>query len=141
MGSLHTLTNNYLDVEVWDIDPTQGRGPFIVVQAGCAPGDERAQEKFFLLRRDGQWVDVAYYLTHSEPSGLDEAVFDTTSEVMQVLGDLGHLAKVFRAEISQEQLLAWYRANPGVSPGLPGLQKWVAGYRERKRAQQNERKS
>ncbi|HWH71672.1 MAG TPA: hypothetical protein VNT26_20025 [Candidatus Sulfotelmatobacter sp.] len=132
MAGLRTITNSYLDVQVWDLDPSEARGPFIVVQGGCAPGDERAEDRFFVLRRDGCWVDITYYLVNSKPEALDEAVFDTTGEIIQLLEGLGGRPQVADLKASDEELRAWHQAHPHVVPGLPGIRRWVADYQQRR---------
>jgi hypothetical protein len=132
MAKLQTITNSHLDVQIWDLDPSERRGPFVVVQAGCAPGDETVQDRFYLLRRDGVWVDISYYLVHPRPEAMDEAVFDSAAEIIQLVEGLPARPRVADLKASKEALQAWHRAEPQVQPGLPGLRRWVAEYRQRR---------
>jgi hypothetical protein len=132
MGNLRTITNDYRDCQVWDLDSSErGRGPFAVCQLGIAPGDDSARERLFVLRRDGLWVDLNYYLSLNQPAALDEAVFDTTQAIIELLRGLDAKARVANAEVSEAGLRAWSDRNPSVQPGLPGLRAWVEGYRAR----------
>ena len=61
---MRTISNNYQDVELLDLGSEgEMRGPFLVMQEGCTPGEEALRESLFVLRPDGCWVDVNVYLS------------------------------------------------------------------------------
>jgi len=129
---METLSNDYRDVELLDLGSEQERqrGPFLVVQAGYTPGDEDVYESLFVLRPDGCWVDVNVYLSSGKPELLDEAVFTSAQQVMELLDNLPPEPKVAELPVSEEGLRAWLEAHP---PGamLEMARHWLAHYRER----------
>lgn len=129
--NLRTITNHHKDMDVWDIDPSPDRGPFVVVQEGCAPGDVTAKSKVFALRRDGTWADAAYYLAGEGTGSFEEIMFLTTAEVMELLQRLAPNPSVANVTASEEQILEWHRANPQLEPGLNGLRQWATDFRRR----------
>ena len=133
--TLRTITNHQNDFTVWDLDPSRARGPFVIVQEGCAPRDETAKVRLFVMRRDGVWVDVAYYLAGEGQKKLDQILFLTTADVMSLLQGIGSKPKVADLSASQEQIHAWHLAHPQFQPGLAGLRQWATDFRQRKMAQ------
>lgn len=129
--NLRTITNHYGDFHVLDLDPSAARGPFAVAQEGCAPGDDTARVKVFVLRRDGLWADVAYYLAGGGREKLEEILFLNTSDVMRLLQRLDGRPKVAEVTATEEEILAWHRANPQIEPGLKGLLRWASEFRRR----------
>jgi hypothetical protein len=92
---MRTITNRYADIEMWNLDPgTEKRGPFMVVQCGIAPGDELANEQMFLLRHDGKWVNVLGFDSTGRPQELENLIFDTPRQCLQLLRQLQTLAEV-----------------------------------------------
>lgn len=132
---LRTITNHYLDVQVFDTDPSAARGPFVVVQEGCAPGDDTATEKIFVLKHDGAWADVTYYLAGGGKGHIGEIVFSTMGEVMERLGNMAHKVKVSPERASEEEIAFWKAEHPNVSADLEGLKRWAWEFR-RKAAEQ-----
>src|SRR5215468_3913075 len=92
---MSTITNRYANIELWNLDPgAEKRGPFMVVQCGAAPGDELTNEQMFLLRHDGKWVNVLGFDSTGEARELDELIFDTPRQCLQLLRRLRDLAEV-----------------------------------------------
>lgn len=131
--SLRTITNHYHDFEVVDLDPSRDRGPFVVVQEGCAPGEMTATSKVFVLRRDGSWADAAYYLAGKGRTQLTEIMFEDTREVMKLLQQLAPRPVVANVAASRQEIEEWHRANPQIEPGLNGLRLWAVEFRRRQR--------
>ncbi|MBN9691047.1 MAG: hypothetical protein J0M24_12495 [Verrucomicrobia bacterium] len=131
--SKRTLTNHFQDVELWNINPDatiEDRGPFLVVQIGVAPGDDRQEEKLFALRPDGNWADLMYYFSLGKPDALDPVVFESSQAVMQLLDQLGSKAKVDPVTVSAEQLRAWLDRTQGGNL-KERLRSWLQQYRNR----------
>lgn len=132
---MRTLTNNYQDVEVWNLDSWSGaRGPFLVVQMGVPPGRENAGEGVYFLRPDGSWVDATHYMASGKPELLDEAVFGTTQEVMGLLAQLDPEAKVAETEVDEEALRSALARAAGQNP-MERCRLWLEGYRRRRSGQ------
>jgi hypothetical protein len=92
---MNTITNRYANIEMWNLDSsTDKRGPFMVVQCGAAPGDELMKEQMFLLRHDGKWVNVLGFDSTDQAQELDEMIFDTPRQCLQLLRQLQSLAEV-----------------------------------------------
>ena len=126
-----SLSNDVDRAQLLNLDPTdEARGPWIIVQTGYDPKDDTLREGMFLLRRDGQWVDIAYYFTNP-PHVLDEAVYETTAEAGALLRDMSGRPHVATVEITEEALAAWIAGCAQPKPGLPGLRQWVVDYRGR----------
>lgn len=133
---MNRLTNNYVEVRVWDLEPHDAeRGPFLVTQAGSAPDDDLLRESLFVLRPDGLWVDITCYLSTGQAEAMDEAVFDSTQQIMELLEQLGPEAKVADLPVSEDGLRAWL---DGTAPGteLERLHQWVEHYLQRRRERQ-----
>jgi hypothetical protein len=139
--SLRTITNHHNDLEVLDLDPSRDRGPFVVVQEGCAPGDMTASSRVFVLRREGSWADAAYYLAGKGRSHLDEIMFEDTREVMELLQRLEPRPVMADAAASKQEIEDWHRANPHVEPGLNGLRLWAIEFRRKQRAENRARRA
>lgn len=135
--SLRTITNHHQDVEVLDLDPSRARGPFVIIQEGCAPGAMTTSSTVFVMRRDGSWADVAYYLAGKGRSHLEEILFPGTADVMGLLQRLDPRPVVANVAASRKEIEDWHRANPQIEPGLSGLRRWAEDFRrkqiERKR--------
>ena len=109
-----TINNSFTSVEMWN--PTRGadRGPFLVVQAGIAPGDELVRESLFILRPDGKWVDPMWSRGCWKPELLDEALFPQA--VMELLGRLGPKARWSQPRSVTRELQAWIGRTSGPTP-------------------------
>lgn len=128
---MNTITNNFTDVEMWNLNPGAAeRGPFLVVQRGLAPDDPRMRDELFMLRPDGRWVDELGYLVSEKPELLDEAVFDSGQQVMELLGRLGSEPQMADASVDEQALRAWQARVAGTDP-LQIFKRWMDGYKER----------
>jgi hypothetical protein len=128
---LKTITNHYLDVQVFDADPSKARGPFVIVQEGCAPGDDTCTPKIFVLRHDGAWTDVGYYLAGSGRKHLEEIAFPSMSEVMHLLATIDSTVRVSPHCADREQLASWHAAHPEITADFEGLKRWAAEFRRK----------
>lgn len=128
---LRTITNHYLDFEVFDADPSAARGPFVIIQEGCAPNDDTATCKIFVLQHDGSWADIGYYLAGSGRQHLEEIAFPSMSEVMQLLASIDSTVRVSAHAPAPEELAAWHAAHPEVTNDLEGLKRWAREYRRK----------
>lgn len=129
MQNFRKITNHHLDVQVFDVDPSAARGPFVVVQEGCAPDDDTATIKIFILQQDGFWADIAYYLAGAGKNGIDQIVFPSMSAVMGLLYRMDSKVRIAPFSASPLEIAAWHLAHPGVGPGLEGLKRWASDFR------------
>lgn len=130
---MRTLTNDYLAAEVWDLDPAaKSRGPFLVTQMGLAPGSEGTRPAMFILRPDGRWADLAAYLSTGRSEALDEAVFESTQQIVELFRRLPPEAQVAHLPISEAGLRDWLAGAPPGS-AFEKARRWLAEYRERRR--------
>jgi hypothetical protein len=130
---MRTLTNNYQEVEVWNLDAwSGGRGPFLVVQTGAAPGADSLREGVYVLRPDGLWVDTAYYVAAGRPELIDEVVFGSTQQVMELLDSLDPEAKIAPLDVDDSALQSALTQTTGQEP-LQRMRAWLEGYRQRHR--------
>ncbi len=130
---MKTISNDFQDVELLNINPDatlENRGPFLVVQEGIAPSDERQLVKIFALRPDGKWVDLMHFLSSGRPELLDEVVFESSGSVMDLLDKLGPKAAVEEAAIDDAGLQAWL--NRSAHSNLKEtLRHWLRNHRSR----------
>ena len=128
---MRNLTNFYADLEVWDLDPDRNRrGPFLVVQFGVAPADEQVRERMFVLRRNGQWVDFLYYVTQDKPGVMDETLFASTHDVMELLEQLDLKPQVVDVSVDDSALKRWLERTKGEGPMEP-FRLWLDEYHQR----------
>jgi hypothetical protein len=102
-----SLSNNWNDVHLLKLDPTPGsEGPFAVVQEAVDANDPSQKVRFWMLRRDGQWVDLAVQsILPAEQRRL--TWFDNIREVMALLGSLPtHPAILHHPMTDQERAAA-----------------------------------
>ena len=104
---LQTITNDFSAVRLMDLGSGSSRGPFLVTQVGVAPNDDKARERMFVLRPDGKWVDFNCYACQGRPEVMDELVFNTTAEVMQIMARLTGKPEVVDLPIDEAGLKAW----------------------------------
>lgn len=130
---MRTITNHYQDLEVWNLDPWSGqRGPFLVVQTGMAPGDDQLRERLFVLRPDGQWVDIHYYAVTADPELMDQALFTGMPQIMTLLDKLPAKPEVADLNPDEESLRAWLTRTAGSDP-VARLRLWLEQYKQRRR--------
>jgi hypothetical protein len=129
---MHTITNNYRDAHILNLGSGGERGPYLVTQTGVSPNDPLPKERMFVLRPDGRWVDFNAYACQDKPEAMDDIVFSTTAEVMEIFGKLLGRPQVLDLPIDEAGLKAWIgRQNTG-NP-LEAARAWAAGYQERRR--------
>src|SRR5207247_3434020 len=96
---MRTITNNYRDAHILNLGSGGERGPYLVTQTGVSPTDPLPKERMFVLRPDGRWVDFNAYACQGKPEAIDEIVFSTTAEVMEIFANcsarLGFLSLPF----------------------------------------------
>src|ERR1700745_1592388 len=110
---MHTVTNNYRDAHVLNLGSGSERGPYLVTQTGVSPSDPMAQERIFVLRRDGYWVDFNAYACQGKPEAMDEIVFSTTAEVMETFAKLFGRRRVLDLPVDEAGLKAWIEGQKG----------------------------
>jgi hypothetical protein len=126
---MNTITNRYADIEMWNVDSgTEKRGPFMIVQCGAAPGDDLMKEQMFLLRHDGKWVNVLGFDSAGQAEELDEMVFDTPRQCLQLLRQLQALAEVADAPATNERMRFRPARAAGADP-LSSLYRLTEHYR------------
>lgn len=103
-----TITNHYTNVQVLNLGDDSGTpGPVIAVQNGVAPGDMTVQQKMFLLCRDGMWVDIVALGASADAKLWDEAIFDSSSQVLSLLEKLGSAPEVKQIELTAAAIESW----------------------------------
>lgn len=133
---MRAITNSYVDLDLINLDPGgKQRGPFLVVQTGYAPSDPAQRERQFALRPDGRWVELAYYQASSDPEALEEALFETSAAIMELLSQLPLEPEVVDLPVSEEGLRAYLARTEGTT-GLEATRRWVQSYKERHRNQE-----
>jgi|SRR6476659_8024011 len=129
---MHTITNNYRDAHILNLGSGEQSGPYLVTQTGVSPKDVIPKERMFVLRPDGQWVDFNAYASQGKPEAMDEIVFSTTTQIMEMFGKLFGQPRVLALPINEEGLKAWIERQEHSDP-LDAARAWAAGYRERGR--------
>jgi hypothetical protein len=108
MIAQRTITNRLADCELFDLSKLMGsgqtRGPFLLVQDGCAPGDPRMRECSFVLTRRGTWLHYYLYLALPETVRRRCALFDRAHEAMQRVETLPDEVRVEDSHSLQELL-------------------------------------
>ena len=129
---MHTITNNYRDAHVLNLGSGGERGPYLVTQTGVSPNDPLPKERMFVLRPDGRWVDFNAYACQDKAEAMDDIVFSTTAEVMEIFGKLLGQPQVLDLPIDEAGLKAWIERQNTGNP-LEAARAWAAGYQERRR--------
>ncbi len=107
MIATRTITNSYQDFQLLELSKllhrTEGRGPFMVVQEGCAPDDSSSRHCSFVLTHRGTWLH--YYLYLALPEAVRRvAMFDTVADVFARAEAMPARVKVEDAMSLQELL-------------------------------------
>lgn len=106
MLATRTITNSYQDFQLLELSKllhTEGRGPFMVVQEGCAPDDSSSRHCSFVLTHRGTWLH--YYLYLALPEAVRRiAMFDTVADVFARAEAMPARVKVENAMSLQELL-------------------------------------
>ena len=129
---MHTITNNYRDAHVLNLGSGGERGPYLVTQTGVSPNDPLPKERMFVLRPDGRWVDFNAYACKDKAEAMDDIVFSTTAEVMEIFGKLLGRPQVLDLPIDEAGLKAWIERQNTGNP-LEAARAWAVGYQERRR--------
>lgn len=130
---MRSITNDYKACEVWNLaSHGDERGPFLIVQFGDAPHDERLRDQMFLLRKDGQWVESDYYAALGWPATVEEAVYSDIDEVVRALAGLGPRVEVANVEVDEAGLQRWLANTPSGSM-LEQFRLWVEQYNQRRK--------
>lgn len=134
---MRSITNNYLDCEVIDLDPSPGtQGPFIVIQKGINPNENDLTELMYVLKRDGNWIDINYYLAQSDPALFEEVVFDSLEQIIRLFDELPPEPRIISAEIDRAKLKEWLNLN-SANAIIDWAKNWERAYKNRKKARGN----
>ena len=129
---MHTITNNYRDAHILNLGSGEQSGPYLVTQTGVSPKDVIPKERIFVLRPDGQWVDFNAYASQEKPEAMDEIVFSTTTQIMEMFGKLFGQPRVLDLPVNEEGLKAWIERSEHSDP-LQAARAWAVGFKERSR--------
>mgnify|MGYP003383069072 CR=1 FL=1 len=110
-----TITNHFTSVQLLNLGEESGKtGPLIAVQNGVAPGDMTVQDRMFLLCRDGKWADIVALASSGKAELMDEALFDTSSQVLALLDKLGSKPEVKNIEMTADAVASWLSRTAGL---------------------------
>src|SRR5215468_1656174 len=129
---MHTITNNYRDAHILNLGSGGQSGPYLVTQTGVSPTDVLPKEKMFVLRPDGQWVDFNAYASQGKPEAMDEIVFTTTTQIMEMFGKLFGQVRVLALPVDEAGLKEWLERQEH-GDLLQAVREWAVGFRERSR--------
>jgi len=129
---MHTITNNYRDAHILNLGSGEQSGPYLVTQTGVSPSDAVPKERMFVLRPDGQWVDFNAYASQGKPEAMDEIVFPTTTQIMEMFGKLFGQPRVLALPVNEAGLKAWLERQEHGDP-LEAARAWAKEYKIRHR--------
>ena len=129
---MRTITNDYRDARVMNLGSGSERGPYLVTQTGVAPRTELPRTQMFVLRPDGRWVDFNAYACQGKPEAMDEIVFPTTTQIMEIFGKLFGAPRVLDLPVNEEGLKAWIERQEHGDP-LEAARAWAKEYKIRHR--------
>ena len=129
---MRTITNNYRDAHILNLGSGAERGPYLVTQTGVSPKDVIPKERMFVLRPDGQWVDFNAYASQGKPEAMDDIVFSTTTQIMEMFGKLFGQPRVPDLPINEDGLKAWIERQEHGDP-LQAARAWAKEYKVRHR--------
>ena len=129
---MHTITNSYRDAHILNLGSGDQRGPYLVTQTGASPTEAFGKERIFVLRPDGRWVDFNAYASQGKPEAMDELVFSTTTQIMEMFGKLFGRPQFLDLPVDEAGLKAWLERQEHSNP-LEAARAWAAGYQERHR--------
>jgi len=110
-----TITNHFTNIELLNLSDQPGKpGPLIAVQNGVAPGDMTVKDRMFLLCRDGKWADVVALGAAGKPELWDQALFDTSGQVLALLDKMGSTPELQQIETSAESIASWLSRTAGL---------------------------
>ena len=129
---MHTITNNYRDAHILNLGSSGEGGPYLVTQTGVSPKDVVPKTRMFVLRPDGNWVDFNAYASQGKPEAMDEIVFSTTTQIMEIFGRLFGAPRVLDLPVNEEGLKAWIARQEHSDP-LEAARAWAKDYKMRHR--------
>jgi hypothetical protein len=129
---MRTITNDYRDAQILNLGSGSERGPYLVTQTGVAPRDPMLKTHMFVLRPDGYWVDFNVYASQGKPEAMDEIVFSTTTQIMEIFGKLFGAPRVLDLPVNEEGLKAWIERQEHGDP-LEAARGWAKEYTKRHR--------
>jgi hypothetical protein len=129
---MRTITNNYRDAHILNLGSGGQSGPYLVTQTGVSPSDPRPKERMFVLCPDGQWVDFNAYACQGKPEAMDEIVFTSTTQIIEIFGKLFGQPRVLELPVDEAGLKAWLERQKEGSP-LEAARAWAVGYQQRSR--------
>jgi hypothetical protein len=126
------LTNKYEDCRLVRLDPSLPRSPLVVMQEGCAPNDELCKTKMYYLQRDGKWIDEIARSTRPDTEAGD-VIFESTSEVIQLLTSLFGKAIVRELPVSESEVEAYITRMRNIASPEAALREFLGHYRAAKK--------
>jgi hypothetical protein len=129
-----SLSNNYIDCQILNLDATDPRhGPFVVTQDSVDSDDPQQRTNMYLLRRDGSWVEYTTYALMAESERVPVA-FDSMGDITRLMQDLPSKPNIVREEHTDQAALAQFlqqvKAEGGMLAHIKGN---VARYKAQKR--------
>ena len=113
MSNIHlrNITNSFQDVRLtslatWrqanEFNPRDRGGPYVVLQEGYDPEDQKVIAEEFVLGRSGKWLSLGLFYRLPVPERRAEFIFGTMAEVMQVMGNLPSKVEIIRPGATPE---------------------------------------
>src|ERR1700747_1827118 len=125
---MRAITNNYRDSQSFHLGSETNDGPYLVTQTGVSPTAAMPKTRMFVLRPDGCWVDFNAYASQGKPEAMDEAVFSTTTQIMETFGKLFGAPRVLDLPVNEEGLKAWIARQEHGDP-LEAARAWAREYK------------
>ena len=113
MSNIHlrNITNSFQDVRLvslvaWkqasEISPRDRGGPYVVLQEGYDPEDQKVIADEFVLGRSGKWISLGLFYRLPVPDRRAEFIFGTAAEVMLMMRDLPSKVEIMRSGTTSE---------------------------------------
>ena len=102
---LRAISNDYQDVKLvslkgWqradEILPRDAGGPYVVLQEAYDSDDLKTEYDEFLLGKSGEWVSIAIFFRLPADLRVQEFVFGTAAEVIELMENLPEKAHIYR---------------------------------------------
>jgi hypothetical protein len=125
-----SLSNNYLDCEILNLDPDNPRhGPFVVTQSAVDANDPRQIQNLYLLRRDGVWIEYATHELTPESKRIP-VTFDGLGEITKLMSGLMGNPQIVREEDLDQAMLSQFLQQVNAAGGmLAHIRSRVARYK------------
>jgi hypothetical protein len=101
METASSITNDFRDFQLWNLAgvggaalPSAPRGPYMVVQDGCAPTDPVSRKCSFVLTRRGTWLHCFLFFMLPESVRHGVGIFDSIHDVVALSEGLIGKARV-----------------------------------------------